>query len=161
MNDTKAVRLGVGILLSVWAVVGCGGKQETPPSASAASPPQEVQGGLGLKGEPKKGALMGNEIKGGSLPKEEIRKTVHANIQQVIDCYESALAADPTVSGKVSIKFIIALDGTVTMAAVAETELNNPTCEACIAKAVKTWQFPKPKGGIVIVTYPFNLSKKE
>ena len=136
MNDIKAARLGVGILLSVWMAVGCGGKQETPPqetplseTPSAETSPQDVQGGLGLRGEPKKGALMGNEIKGRSLPKEEIRKTVHANIQQVIDCYESALATDPTLSGKVSIKFIIALDGTLTMAAVAETEINNPDCE--------------------------------
>ena len=163
MNESKAATIGVMILLSVWPAAGCGGKQETPPPemSQSESPPQEVQGGLGMRGEPKKGALMGNEIKGGSLPKEEIRKTVHANIQQVIDCYEAALAGDPTLSGKVSIKFIIALDGTVTMAAVANTEINHPDCEACIAEAVKSWRFPKPSGGIVIVTYPFDLSPKK
>jgi hypothetical protein len=35
--------------------------------------------------------------------------------------------------------------------------MNNPPVEQCIAGAVRRWEFPKPEGGIVIVSYPFVL----
>jgi hypothetical protein len=34
--------------------------------------------------------------------------------------------------------------------------MHDSTVESCINARVKSWQFPKPKGGgIVVVTYPF------
>jgi hypothetical protein len=34
--------------------------------------------------------------------------------------------------------------------------VGNAELESCVAGRVRTWQFPKPKGGgVVIVTYPF------
>ena len=44
------------------------------------------------------------------------------------------------------------------MAVVQKSTMNNRNVETCIAKAVRRWLFPKPKGGgIVIVSYPFVL----
>ena len=34
--------------------------------------------------------------------------------------------------------------------------MNNAELETCVAGRVRTWVFPKPKGGgVVVVTYPF------
>ncbi len=92
----------------------------------------------------------------GSLDKELIRKVIHANRGQIRYCYESQLNRHPKLSGKVAVKFIISPSGSVSTSSVAQATTNNPELEACVAGRVRTWQFPKPKGGgVVIVTYPF------
>jgi hypothetical protein len=40
---------------------------------------------------------------------------------------------------------------------VQSSTLGNPGVEQCIAGAVRRWEFPRPLGGIVAVTYPFVL----
>lgn len=98
----------------------------------------------------------------GSLSKEVIRRIVHRHINEVKFCYERQLAQRPDLSGRVSIKFIISGTGAVQMAAVASSTLGNAAVENCIAQAVRRWTFPQPEGGgIVIVTYPFQLTSPE
>ncbi len=92
----------------------------------------------------------------GSLDKELIRKVIHANRGQIRYCYESQLNRFPKLNGKVAIKFIISPTGSVSTSSVAQTTIGNAELEACVAGRVRTWTFPKPKGGgVVIVTYPF------
>jgi len=119
-------------------------------------------GGLGGRrgGAPRirSGAAM---VKG-SLSKEVIRRIVHRHINEVKFCYERQLAQRPDLSGRVAIKFIISGTGAVQMAAVANSTLGDPGVENCIAQAVRRWTFPQPEGGgIVIVTYPFQLTSPE
>ena len=66
------------------------------------------------------------------------------------------MVREPGLQGKVGVKFVIGAQGMVQTAQVAESSLNNKNVESCILTRVKSWSFPKPKGGgIVIVTYPF------
>jgi TonB family protein len=96
----------------------------------------------------------------GSLDKELIRQVIHRNRNQIRYCYEAQLTRHPKLNGKVAIKFIITSQGTVSTSQVAQSTLSNPELEQCIASRVQTWQFPKPKGGgVVIVTYPFLLKQ--
>jgi TonB family protein len=92
----------------------------------------------------------------GSLDKELIRQVIKRNIGQIRYCYESQLSRYPKLNGKVSVKFIITAQGTVSSSNVAQATTNNAELETCVAGRVHTWQFPKPKGGgVVVVTYPF------
>ncbi len=92
----------------------------------------------------------------GSLDKELIRKVIHANRGQIRYCYESQLNRFPKLNGKVAVKFVISPSGSVSTSSVAQATTNNAELEACVAGRVRTWMFPKPKGGgVVIVTYPF------
>ncbi|MER2566105.1 MAG: adventurous gliding motility protein GltG [Myxococcaceae bacterium] len=92
----------------------------------------------------------------GSLDKELIRKVIHANRGQIRFCYESQLNRFPKLDGKVAVKFVISASGAVATSSVAQTTVNNAELEACVAGRVRTWMFPKPKGGgVVVVTYPF------
>ena len=114
--------------------------------------------GLGMGG--KKGVDIGitssEPIVMGSLDKELIRQVIHRNRGQIRYCYESQLTKYPKLGGKVAVKFVITATGTVASATVAQSTANNAAMETCIAGRVRTWQFPKPKGGgVVIVTYPF------
>jgi TonB family protein len=96
----------------------------------------------------------------GSLDKELIRQVIHRNRGQIRYCYESQLTAHPNLHGKVAIKFVISASGTVAQSQVAQSDVKNPELETCVAGRVRTWVFPKPKGGgVVIVTYPFVFSQ--
>ncbi len=118
--------------------------------------------GLGMGG--KKGVDIGitssEPIVMGSLDKELIRQVIHRNRGQIRYCYESQLTKFPKLAGRVAIKFVITASGTVASSTVADSSVKNAAMETCIAGRVRTWQFPKPKGGgVVIVTYPFNFKQ--
>jgi hypothetical protein len=97
------------------------------------------------------------EVMGG-LDKDIIRRIVRAHINEVRFCYNQGLAREPTLRGRVSIRFAIGGTGKVLAAMVAESELKDARVAECIVRAVRRWTFPKPtSAGTVEVTYPFVL----
>lgn len=95
----------------------------------------------------------------GALDRDIIRRIVRARINEVRSCYNAGLTKDPNLQGRVSVNFVITGTGKVGSSVVQESTLKDSSVANCVAKAVKRWQFPKPRGGgNVIVTYPFNLS---
>ncbi|MFO0573083.1 MAG: TonB family protein [Polyangia bacterium] len=93
----------------------------------------------------------------GSLDKELIRRIIRRHINEVKFCYEKELTRIQNLEGRVMIQFTISPTGAVAASFVQSSTMNNPPVEQCIAAAVRRWEFPKPQGGIVIVTYPFVL----
>lgn len=117
-------------------------------------------GGLGGKKDVDIGISNDNAVVMGSLDKELIRQVIHRNRQQIRYCYETQLTRFPKLEGKVAIAFVIGAEGTVQMARVAQSTVNNSELENCLAQRFKSWLFPKPKGGgIVQVTYPVVLKQ--
>ncbi len=115
-------------------------------------------GGGGLDSRPEREIVVTAEppVIIGTLDPAIIRRIVREHAGQVRYCYESALARTPGLHGKVVMKWAINSDGRVTQATTAETQMNNATVESCLSSRVKSWVFPPPRGGgIVIVTYPF------
>jgi len=113
-------------------------------------------GVLGGKQSVDVGITSSEPVVMGSLDKELIRKVIHMNRGQIRFCYESQLQRYPKLGGKVAVKFVITGSGTVASSSVAQSTANNAEFETCVAGRVRTWQFPKPKGGgVVVVTYPF------
>jgi len=99
----------------------------------------------------------GPEETGGQLPRELIREVIRRRIAQVRFCYEQALQSNPALAGRVRVEFLIAPDGRVRSARVAEgTTLDDSSLTDCLVARVGSWEFPQPKGGgSVKVTYPF------
>lgn len=93
---------------------------------------------------------------------ELIRRTVRSHENEVRFCYERALLSDPTLAGRVSIRFNIDAAGTVTRSELADTTLPGREVGACIAAAFRRWQFPiLDSSGEVEVSYPFQLTSGE
>ena len=114
------------------------------------------EGGLGPKIDRDVTMTQGTPTILGSLDPEIVRHVVREHAGQLRSCYESELTRTPGISGKVIMKWLINGDGRVMQAQVAETQMKNANVEDCLATRIKTWSFPKPKGGgIVVVTYPF------
>ncbi|MBS1151736.1 MAG: domain/TonB protein [Myxococcaceae bacterium] len=166
LEKVKAMRAGLPGQLAITVEV-----EESVPFASVRDVLEIcTRGGLSqltLKGsaasgvpkpEPTKEAAAELAVQG-ALDQELIRKVVLSNQAQVRACYEKVLAGFPKLDGKVSLKFSISADGSV-RSAVAEST-SNLELSGCISDRVKTWVFPKPReGGVVVVTYPFTFTLK-
>jgi TonB family protein len=93
------------------------------------------------------------------LAPEAIRRVVQRNLAQIAHCHEAGLAQNPTLSGRIAIRFVIGPNGSVLAAGVAQSSVSVPTVGTCITSAVRRWNFPAPpSGGTVTVTYPFMLT---
>jgi TonB family protein len=113
-------------------------------------------GGLGGKASVEVGIDASDATITGSLDKELIRQVINRNKSQIRYCYESQLNRFPNLSGKVAVNFVINTEGKVVSSKVAQSTANNAELEQCLVSRVRTWEFPKPKGGgMVVVTYPF------
>ncbi|MCB9654498.1 MAG: TonB family protein [Deltaproteobacteria bacterium] len=113
-------------------------------------------GGIGKKVERDINISAGSPLVMGSLDKEIIRRVIKQHIAQIRYCYEKELVRAPGLFGKVATKFVISADGGVQSADVTESTLGNAEVERCVVAKIRTWRFPKPKGGgIVVVKYPF------
>jgi hypothetical protein len=114
-------------------------------------------GGSGFGGKGFDMSLGGEEAEAiGGLDKSLIAAVVQANIGQIKHCYERQLIVDPNIFGKVVAQWTINKDGVVSVSSVRSTTMNNQPVENCIMARIKTWAFPKPKGGgQVLVSYPF------
>ncbi len=103
--------------------------------------------------------LVGTASVRGSLDKEIIRRTVRRHLNEVRFCYEKALAAHPSIAGRVVVQFTIAPTGRVLVALLQRTTLGVASVESCMVEAVGRWEFPQPAGGgLVSVSYPFQLA---
>jgi len=91
----------------------------------------------------------------GHLSREAIAKVVRAHLREVQYCYEKALLMNSNLQGKVVMEWTIATSGKVTVVKTKQNTMATPAVAMCISAKIKTWKFPKPKGGIVVVKYPF------
>jgi hypothetical protein len=95
----------------------------------------------------------------GSLSKEVIRRTIQRRLNEVRFCYESGLARDAELSGRLAVSFLIAPTGVVQQAVIKENTLASRAVADCVAQAMRRLTFPAPDGGgYVQVTYPFSFS---
>ena len=102
------------------------------------------------------GGIGGSPIIVGALDRSLIDAVIKRHMNQFRYCYQRELNKDPGLAGKVTVKFVIAGDGTVSRASIKKSTLGNASVESCLSNRFMTLQFPEPKGnGIVIVSYPF------
>lgn len=92
----------------------------------------------------------------GSLGRFWIRDRIRAHINEVKSCYENG-ALKKNLDGRVVVKFLITSSGTVAAARTQSSTLHDAETEQCIRTVLKKWTYPKPQGGVVVVSYPFVL----
>ena len=92
---------------------------------------------------------------GGVLAKELIAKVINEHLGEVRGCYERALLKEAGLAGKLVLEWTIDLTGHVDEIKVKQATLKGADVPNCIVNSLKTWIFPKPTGGKVVVSYPF------
>jgi hypothetical protein len=104
-------------------------------------------------------AAASHPRQGGFLPPVLIRKVVRQNYGRFRMCYEAGFGRGTGgLDGRVSIRFVIGLDGVVSDAQNSGSDLPDSQTVACVADAYRAMVFPRPIGGIVTVVYPIMFS---
>ena len=117
-------------------------------------------GGLGTRGSstspaPQPTVSVGASNVTGKLPPEVIRRVVLQHHVRIRLCYEKALANNPTLAGKITARFVIAADGSVSSASDGGSTMPDKSVIACALKVFQAMTFPKPAdGATVTVNYP-------
>jgi hypothetical protein len=94
----------------------------------------------------------------GRLPPEIIQRTVRQNFGRFKFCYEAGLRNNPSLAGRVSVRFIINRDGGVASSENGGSDLPDAGVVSCVTRAFFGLSFPQPENGIVTVTYPIVFS---
>lgn len=120
----------------------------------------EGTGRLGLSGD---SALEGGTGHGvgqaqdtGGLDRDVIDAIIRRRQDRIRLCYERQLNFNAKLAGKISLRFVIGKEGTITSSKIIEDTMKNANVNSCVLAEVKSWTFPKPKGGYAVsVDYPF------
>jgi len=91
---------------------------------------------------------------GGRLPPEVVQRIVRQNFGRFRFCYERGLAQNPSLEGRVAVRFVIDRSGAVSTAAAEPGGMPDPSVASCVAQGFLGLSFPPPEGGIVTVSYP-------
>lgn len=105
-------------------------------------------------GDEKGSVRAGATSVSGRLPPEVIQRIVRQNQGRFRACYEDGLSRDPKLEGRVSVRFVIGQDGTVSSVTSNGSDLPDPKVVACVVRVFDRMTFPAPEGGIVSVSYP-------
>ncbi len=102
----------------------------------------------------KEGRIQGN------LDRSMVDRVIKRHRAQLQHCYFSKRSQKrSSTQGQIAIQFIISQAGSVTSVAVTSSTLKDSNIEQCIQRAVRRWNFPSPKGGIVVANYIFEFSE--
>ncbi|MBM76635.1 MAG: hypothetical protein CMK59_14610 [Proteobacteria bacterium] len=161
----KGVQFGSGGLGSRGSGLGGGGSADGLGGLGNKGTGRGSSGygtGGGSYGKKKKGGIGkigGTPVILGALDKSLIDAVIKRNMNQIRYCYQRELTKNPSLGGKIVIKFFIAKDGSVSRAEVKSSSMGSKVVESCITGRFRRFKFPEPKGGgIVIVSYPFLFS---
>lgn len=94
------------------------------------------------------------KIRGG-MSREAVKRVIEQHLDEVTYCYETALISNPSIKGKITMEWKILMSGAVGEVRIKSSTIKSPEIYGCIKAAIRTWQFPRPVGNEVIVSYPF------
>ena len=101
---------------------------------------------------------MGATTVSGRLPAEVIQRIVRQNFGRFRLCYENGLKNNPSLTGRVSVRFVIGRDGAVANVGNGGSDLPDSAVVNCVVRSFSGLSFPQPEGGIVTVVYPISFS---
>ena len=155
-TDVDAIMSSVGYVEAVpaepmaEAEEGAGAYEYSPPKAMPKAASKTAIPDTGSR------TSMGVVKVTGGMDKEVIRRVIRKHLSALRYCHESQGSG---LTGTVTVKFVIGSSGTVEMSALESSTLGDTTIEQCVVKAFRSWTFPAPAdGGVVVVSVPIAFS---
>jgi len=94
----------------------------------------------------------------GRIPPEVIQRIVRQNFGRFRACYETGLRSNPSLSGRVAVRFVVGRDGSVSNVGNGGSDLPDGGVVSCVVNSFRGLSFPAPEEGIVTVGYSIQLS---
>jgi outer membrane biosynthesis protein TonB len=98
------------------------------------------------------------EVESGEVDREKLAAFVRQRKASIQGCYEKELKRNPSLKGKVVVRFNITTSGGTSDIDLEENTLGNEAVGACIKTLIRGWRFPFKPGSEVPVAYPFVFS---
>jgi len=95
----------------------------------------------------------------GHMNPADVERTVNAGRYQLRLCYELALRRNQNATGSMEWRWLIDSTGRISDINLLDTSIRDDDLIRCIRDKIAHWRFPKPSGGSVEVSYPFEFSK--
>ena len=92
----------------------------------------------------------------GELSRAQIRKAVRRHYSKLRRCYVNRLQTRPGLEGRITIAFVIEPDGTVRRVSSFDG-IGDAALKRCLENRFSLMRFPKPRRGVVHVTWPLTL----
>ena len=131
-----------------------GGAQALAGGGAAGVLVQGNAGNGGVQGAVTAGNYQQAKVSGG-ITRAQVKSVIDAHMNEVTYCYETALASNPNLGGKIVFEWGINTAGSVTNVGVTSSTVKSDILHNCIKQRIATWAFPQPKGSEVQVSYPF------
>ena len=90
----------------------------------------------------------------GRIAPEIIQRVVRQHIARLRACYEEGLARNAGLAGRLAFRFVIGADGRVAQVDMDGAGLADARVNACLTRVFGSFEFPRPEGGTITVTYP-------
>ncbi|HMI85037.1 MAG TPA: VIT domain-containing protein [Polyangiaceae bacterium] len=94
----------------------------------------------------------------GDLPAPAVERIARTRLGVVRVCYQSGLARDPSLAGRVNVRFVIGQEGEVVSVMNGGDDLSDRDVVTCVLGAFRGTRFPEPgASGYVTVAFPVFL----
>ena len=98
------------------------------------------------------------EVESSSVDREALTRYVKVRLKAIQNCYEKELKRNPSLKGKVLVRFTISRAGRVGDIDIEENTMGNEAVASCIRTVIRSWIFPFKPDDDVPVSYPFVFS---
>ena len=117
-----------------------------------------VKAGLGNKGKKRVGKMkVGSGKSTGFCKKSNIASVVRRRAGAIRSCYEKRLQVKPKLTGKLTARWTIQANGSVSGAA-AGGSMKDGKVKDCVLRVIRRMRFAKPEGGVCVIKWPFVFS---
>lgn len=95
------------------------------------------------------------EVESSDLDKAALARFIRARLSAIQACYEAQLKRNPSLKGKIVIRFTIGSNGRTSDVEVDENQMGNDEVGSCIVAKIRAWTTPFKPDGDATVSYPF------
>lgn len=97
---------------------------------------------------------------GGEIDTQKVNQFINSRFGQVKACYERRLKMSSFLEGELDLNIGILGSGKVETIGVNKDTVRDAQMLSCVKKTIRSWTFPKPEGGRVVIGKTFQFKKK-
>jgi hypothetical protein len=101
---------------------------------------------------------LGTLTVNGRLPLQVIQRVLRQSFGRFRICYDDGLRNNPTLQGRVVVKFLINRDGSVGSSSDGGSDIPDQVVTQCVVRWFNGFSFPEPEEGTVTVVAPIAFS---
>lgn len=98
------------------------------------------------------------EVESADIDRNKLNAFLRGRIRAIQGCYEKELKRNPSLKGKVVVRFSITTGGRAAEIEIEQDTLGNDAVSSCIKTVIRGWVFPFKPDSDVSVAYPFVFS---